>query len=221
MGGVARWDNYRPRVRIVKTFSAARHLSEQNRCQNQIPDDAKGQDQLNQSGSNWICPNVVPTKCKEINQSAPSRHHIGFQAWAFKLQKPFVESDVKAHELKACLVSGWSKVLSLPCDWSGLQPWIVCYDASLNVWCTSGAKKSTQWDSWKNECSLYSKTIWGRGYAETYPSSNYAMTSIFLAGQIRGQVSVCRAWNALPNNVEHKVEAIMEPFRSPTRHPNW
>ena len=36
-----------------------------------------------------------------------------------------------------------------------------------------------------------------------------------VAGQIRGQVSVCRAWNALPNNVEHKVEAIMEPFRSP------
>ena len=36
-----------------------------------------------------------------------------------------------------------------------------------------------------------------------------------LAGQISGQVSVCRAWNALPNNVEHKVEAIVEPFRSP------
>ena len=36
-----------------------------------------------------------------------------------------------------------------------------------------------------------------------------------LAGQIRGQMSVYRAWNALPNNVEHKVEAIMEPFRSP------
>ena len=34
---------------------------------------------------------------------------------------------------------------------------------------------------------------------------------IILAGQIRGQVSVCRAWNALPNNVEHNVEAIMEP----------
>ena len=30
-----------------------------------------------------------------------------------------------------------------------------------------------------------------------------------LAGQIRGQVSVCRAWNALPNK-EHKVEAIMD-----------
>ena len=37
---------------------------------------------------------------------------------------------------------------------------------------------------------------------------------MILAGQIRGQMSVCRAWNALPNNVEHKVEAIMEPFRS-------
>ena len=41
------------------------------------------------------------------------------------------------------------------------------------------------------------------------------LTSWLLAGQIRGQVSVCRAWNKLPNNVEHKVEAIMEPFRSP------
>ena len=41
------------------------------------------------------------------------------------------------------------------------------------------------------------------------------MSLRFLRGQIRGQVSVCRAWNALPNNVEHKVEAIMEPFRSP------
>ena len=40
--------------------------------------------------------------------------------------------------------------------------------------------------------------------------------TVVLAGQIRGQVSVCRSWNALPNNVEHKVEAIMEPFRSPT-----
>ena len=36
-----------------------------------------------------------------------------------------------------------------------------------------------------------------------------------LAGQIRGQMSVCRAWNALPNNVEHKVEAIMEHFGPP------
>ena len=42
-----------------------------------------------------------------------------------------------------------------------------------------------------------------------------------LAGQIRGQVSVCRAWNALPNNVEHKVEAIMEPFRSPAGDRPW
>ena len=42
-------------------------------------------------------------------------------------------------------------------------------------------------------------------------NSRYAL----LAGQIRGQMSVCRAWNALPNNVEHKVEAIMEPFRTP------
>ena len=39
----------------------------------------------------------------------------------------------------------------------------------------------------------------------------------WLAGQIRGQMSVCRTWNALPNNVEHKVEAIMEPFRSPAK----
>ena len=42
-----------------------------------------------------------------------------------------------------------------------------------------------------------------------------------LAGQIRGQVSVCRAWNALPNNVEHKVEAIVEPFRSPAGDRTW
>ena len=35
------------------------------------------------------------------------------------------------------------------------------------------------------------------------------------AGQIRGQMSVCRAWNVLPNNVEHKVEAIMEHFGPP------
>ena len=27
-----------------------------------------------------------------------------------------------------------------------------------------------------------------------------------LRGQIRGKVSVCRAWNALPNNVEHKLK---------------
>ena len=43
----------------------------------------------------------------------------------------------------------------------------------------------------------------------------------WLAGQIRGQVSVCRAWNALPNNVEHKVEASMEPFRSPAGDRTW
>ena len=42
-----------------------------------------------------------------------------------------------------------------------------------------------------------------------------------LLGQIRGQVNVCRAWNALPNNVEHKVEAIMEPFRSPAGDRTW
>ena len=36
-----------------------------------------------------------------------------------------------------------------------------------------------------------------------------------LADQIRGQMSVGRARNALPNNVGHEVEAIMEPFRSP------
>ena len=38
----------------------------------------------------------------------------------------------------------------------------------------------------------------------------------FLAGQIRGQVSVCRVLNALPNNVENKVEAIMEPCAAGT-----
>ena len=43
----------------------------------------------------------------------------------------------------------------------------------------------------------------------------FTLLTLYLpAGQIRGQVSVCRAWNALPNNVEHKVGAIMEPFRS-------
>ena len=42
----------------------------------------------------------------------------------------------------------------------------------------------------------------------------FTLLTLYLpAGQIRGQVSVCRAWNALPNNVEHKVVAIMEPFR--------
>ena len=44
---------------------------------------------------------------------------------------------------------------------------------------------------------------------------------VTLAGQICGQVSVRRAWNALPNNVEHKVEAIMEPFRSPAGDRTW
>ena len=44
---------------------------------------------------------------------------------------------------------------------------------------------------------------------------------VSLADQIRGQVSVCRAWNALPNNVEHKVEAIVEPFRSPAGDRTW
>merc|ERR1719458_1764534 len=32
---------------------------------------------------------------------------------------------------------------------------------------------------------------------------------VSLAGQIRGQVIVCRAWGALPNSVEHGVEAIV------------
>ena len=45
--------------------------------------------------------------------------------------------------------------------------------------------------------------------------------SLTLAGQIRGQMSVCRAWNALPNNVEHKVEAITEPFRSLAGDRTW
>ena len=34
------------------------------------------------------------------------------------------------------------------------------------------------------------------------------------------QDSVCCAWNALPNNVENKVEAIMEPFSVPRRGSN-
>ena len=50
-----------------------------------------------------------------------------------------------------------------------------------------------------------------------WPLTNLALMTMTwnvkcLAGQIRGQV-LCRAWNALPNNIEHKVEAIMEPFR--------
>ena len=112
-------------------------FSEQTRCQNQIPDDARtGQDELNLSGSNWTCPNVVPAKCKEINQgsapSAPSHHHI-----VFNLQKPFVESDVKAleaREWKACFVSRRSKVLRLPSyGWSG-------FNTLLNslLWCIVG-----------------------------------------------------------------------------------
>ena len=40
-----------------------------------------------------------------------------------------------------------------------------------------------------------------------------------LVGQIRGQVSV--AGNALPNNVEYKVEAIVELFRSPAGNRTW
>ena len=33
----------------------------------------------------------------------------------------------------------------------------------------------------------------------------FTLLTLYLpAGQIRGQVSVCRAWNALPNNVEHQ-----------------
>ena len=39
---------------------------------------------------------------------------------------------------------------------------------------------------------------------------------VLKSSRSNGQVSVCRAWNALPNNEEHKVEAIMEPFRSPS-----
>ena len=54
----------------------------------------------------------------------------------------------------------------------------------------------------------------------TYYKSSYD-TMWGLAGQIRGQMSVCRAWNALPNNVEYKVEAIMEPFRSPAGDRTW
>ena len=49
----------------------------------------------------------------------------------------------------------------------------------------------------------------------------FLLTNVRLAGQIRGQMSVCSAWNALPNNVEHKVEAIMEPFRSPAGDRTW
>ena len=37
--------------------------------------------------------------------------------------------------------------------------------------------------------------------------------NVVLRGQIRGHVSVCAAWNALPNNVEHKVEAFAEFFK--------
>lgn len=139
-------------------------FSEQTRCQNQIPDDARtGQDELNLSGSNWTCPNVLPAKCKEINQgsapSAPSHHHI-----VFNLQKPCVESDVKAleaREWKACFVSRRSKVLRLPSyGWSG-------FNTLLNslLWCIVGClmhrwgKKSTQKTVGK---------IWGHGYGQTY-----------------------------------------------------
>ena len=57
--------------------------------------------------------------------------------------------------------------------------------------------------------------------ARIYKSRLLSKVFDILAGQIRGQVSACRAWNALPNNVEHKVEAIMEPFRSPAGDRTW
>ena len=130
-------------------------FSEQTRCQNQIPDDARtGQDELNLSGSNWTCPNVVPAKCKEINQgsapSPPSHHHI-----VFNLQKPCVFKVMSKHlklvneKLVLCLAGQkcWGCFLMIGQDL--IHSWIVCYDASLDVWCTSGAKKHPE-DSWKN-----------------------------------------------------------------------
>ena len=56
------------------------------------------------------------------------------------------------------------------------------------------------------------------------PKSNISQLEIYGPlgpRQIRGQVSACRALNALPNNVEHNFEAIMEPFRSPAVDRTW
>ena len=143
-----------------KPFLAAPSL--QNRCQNQIPDDAKGQDQLNLSNSNWICPNVVEANCKEINQGsapfAPSRHHICFQR-LFKFQKPFTDccrSTWISLTLWICLFGVWS-VKDVE-----LAFWLVRIPPMNSLlWCIAGSlmhrwgKKSSKSGSWKNSPSKF------------------------------------------------------------------
>ena len=102
-----------------------------------------------------------------------------------------------------------------------------------SAWRGKKARKSTDPKNWQKCVNCYwdiCSVLWCFDKGKHFISNVYlhqgqgggafALQSIDLkleglAGQIRGQMSVCRAWNALPNNVEHKVEAIMEPFRSP------
>ena len=70
--------------------------------------------------------------------------------------------------------------------------------------------KSLQWRQTR-KWELLEK---GRGWED-------GKTYMYSAGQIRGQMSVCRAWKALPNNVEHIVGAVLEPFQNPTGNRTW
>ena len=78
--------------------------------------------------------------------------------------------------------------------------------------CSGGRRIETQWhwirSSWDQFRLHRSKPV----LSQMVRHVNVQMVhgKEVLAGQIHG----C-AWNALPNNVEHKVEAIMEPFWSP------
>ena len=160
-----------------KPFLAAPSL--QNRCQNQIPDDAKGQDQLNLSNSNWICPNVVEANCKEINQGsapfAPSRHHICFQR-LFKFQKPYTDccrSTWISLTLWICLFGVWSvKDVELAFWLVRIPPMnslLWCIAGSLmHRWGKKAASRAVGKTHQVNLCSLNNKDIWGYGYAPIF-----------------------------------------------------
>ena len=97
-----KWDQWRKKLGKGENCQPSENLfwrpSGQNRCQKQTHHDAKGQDQLNLMGSNWICPNVA-AKCKEINQGlrplARPHHHIVFHATSFKRSVPNYIQPIK------------------------------------------------------------------------------------------------------------------------------
>ena len=97
----------------------------------------------------------------------------------------------------------------------------------IGQWMQKNHQLNGFWTSWMSLVGAVSHPVWQMEARKKIVHflwilhEKSVLTVLHFAGQIRGQMSPCRAWKALPNNVEHIVGAVLEPFRIPTGNQTW